>query len=604
VVLKIILINQIPICSMKKILTCLFVLSAMSISIAQNLFPPLDTNYRAREIRVSSTLKLDVLFEGNRDFVWDATTKQYAVSKTWHDFTGLVPLGTGNDSCLLIVNHEMRDGYFGIKSTVLGDGGGMTVFRVNKNPSTGRWGVAPYKGQNFWNVDFRPVRGTYTNCAGVTLPVSGQFMTSEEVTPSTNQVGTGGSGIGAVFSDTTDYTIPSGPYKGRTIKAFQNYGWMIAVDAPNAKALYKSYAMGRAAWEGGWASPDGKSVYLMTDNTPAALIRFVADTAFKYEFGQLQAYKQTTDGKGGSWFDIPRDWDSIYNVNTVAFRRGATMFSRLEWAVGKGDKIYMAETGNDNANYRAGVILGGVPSFHFQRADTLGGMAKDTFYNDYYGRVLELNTTTNALRPFVEGGIGSKFAFSNPDGLSIHEQDGKSYLVVVEDLNGTTQGRSGGNGLSICEAFFLDLSIANPTLNDLRPFISGAQAGELTGSVSTPDGKTVFINSQHPYTDATKGPISSNNNPPFNNDMTIAVTGFSLTSPTQELKITDDFSVYPNPAQDVINFNKATDVSLYNINGQQLRIVRNANSINVGDLNPGVYFLQTLKGAVVKVVKQ
>ena len=582
---------------MKSLFTLLFVFTA-NLIMAQNLFPPLDTNYRAREIRVASTLKMDVLFEGNRDFVWDATTKQYAVSKTWHDFTGLVPLGTGNDSCLLIVNHEMRSGYFGIKSTVLGDGGGMTVFRVNKNATTGRWAMAPYQGQNFWNVDFRPVRGTYTNCAGVTLPVNGQFMTAEETTPVRN------TDISGVFTDTSDVVIPSGPFKGRTLKAFQNYGWMVAVDAPNAKALYKSHAMGRAGWEGGWATPDGKHVYLMADETPAALIRFAADTAYKYEYGQLQAYKQSADGRGGSWLDIPRDWDSLYSCQTVAFRKGATLFTRLEWAVGKGNKLYMAETGNDLANYKPGTTIGGIPSLHFQRADTLGGTVKNDTINDFYGRVLELDLTSNALRPFLEGGRGAKFTFSNPDGLSIHEMGGKSYLVVVEDLNGTSQGRSTAGGFSICEAFLVDLSIQNPTLTDMQPFVAGAQPGELTGSVSTPDGKTMFINSQHPYSNAATGPISGTNNPPFNNDMTFAITGFSVTSPTKELKITDDFSVYPNPAQDVINFNKTTDVSLYNVNGQQMRIVRNANSINVSDLNPGVYFLQTIKGAVVKVVKQ
>ena len=582
---------------MKKFFTFLMLLMSLS-AMAQSLFPPLDTNYRAREIRVASSLKFDVLYEGNRDFVWDATTKQYAVSKTWHDFTGLVPLGTGNDSCLLIVNHEMRNGYFGIKSPVLGDGGGMTVFRVNKNAATGRWAVVPYKGQNFWNVDFRPVRGTYTNCAGVTLPTPGQFMTSEETTPTNN------AGISGVFTDTSDVVIPSGPFKGNTIKAFQNYGWMIAVDAPNAKSLYKSYAMGRAGWEGGWASPDGKHVYLMADETPAALIRFEADTTFKYEYGKIQAYKQSADGKSGIWMDLPRDWDSLYNCQTTAFRRGATLFTRLEWAVGKNNKLYMAETGNDNANYKPGTNLGGVPSLHFQRLDTLGGTVKNDTINDFYGRVLELDLTTNALRVLVEGGRGSKFTFSNPDGLSIHEMGGKSYLVVVEDLNGTSQGRSTAGGFSLCEAFLLDLSIQNPTLTNLVPFVAGAQPGELTGSVSTPDGKTMFINSQHPYSNAATGPASGTNIPPFNNDMTIAITGFSLTSPARELKIDEDFSVYPNPAQDVINFNKATDVSLYNVNGQQIRIVRNANNINVSDLQPGVYFLQTIKGSVVKVVKQ
>ncbi len=312
---------------MKRISTLLMLAFSLS-AVAQNLFPPLDTNYRAREIRVASTLKMDVLFEGNRDFVWDATSNQFAVAKTWHDFTGLVPLGTGNDSCLLIVNHEMRPNYFGIKSPILGDGGGMTVFRVNKNATTGRWAVAPYKGKSFWNVDFRPVRGTHTNCAGVTLPVAGQFMTAEENTTTSNVA------ISPIFNDTSDVVIPSGPFKGRNLKAFQNYGWMVAVDAPNAKALYKSYAMGRAGWEGGWASPDGKHVYLMADETPAALIRFEADTTFKYEYGKIQAYKQNANGTGGIWMDLPRDWDSVYNCQPVAFRRGATLFTRLEWAVG------------------------------------------------------------------------------------------------------------------------------------------------------------------------------------------------------------------------------------------------------------------------------
>ena len=86
---------------MKLLFTCLFAAIAC-IATAQSLaFPPLDTNYRALEVRVASTLKMDVVFEGNKDAVWNGTA--YGVAKTWHDFTGLTPLGTGNDSCLLIV---------------------------------------------------------------------------------------------------------------------------------------------------------------------------------------------------------------------------------------------------------------------------------------------------------------------------------------------------------------------------------------------------------------------------------------------------------------------------------------------------------------------
>ena len=580
---------------MKKTLTFLLLFVGFT-AFAQSLsFPPLDTNYRAQELRISSTLKSDILFEGAKSTVW--TGSAYAPAKTWHDFTGLVPLGTGNDSCLLIVNHEMRNGYFGVKDPILGDGGGMTVFRVNKD-ANGRWKNVPYKGQNYWWVDFKNIRGTYTNCAGVTLAQPGLFMTAEEVTPASN------TDLFGAFSDTTDYTIPSGPYKGRTIKAFQNYGWMITVDAPNAKALYKSYAMGRSSYEGGWAAPDGKTVYLGTDATPAPLLRFVADTVGRFEYGQLQAYKQGANGVGGSWFDIPRDWDSVANVATVAYRRGATMFTRLEWVVANGNKLYLAETGNDAANYKSNALIGGVPSWHFQRLDTLGGQVRDSIYADFHGRVLELDLTTNNLRPFVEGGRGLKFALSSPDGLSLHTIDGKTYLLIVEDLNGTSQGRSGSSGRSICEAFFLDLSIQNPTLDDLRPFVAGPPNAELTGTVSTPDGKTIFINIQHPYTNSATGPASSTNIPPYTHDMTVAITGFSATTPTKELKVSDDFSVYPNPATDVINFNKTTDVSLYNMAGQQIRVQRNVNQINVSDLNPGMYFLQNINGAVVKLIKQ
>lgn len=576
---------------MKSFFTLIFV-ATLSIVMAQNpSFPPLDTNYRAVEVRIANTLKMDVLFEGGRDAVWSGSA--YGVAKTWHDFTGLVPLGFGNDSCLLIVNHELRSD---AKNPILGDGGGMTVFRVNRNASTGRWAVAPHRGHKFHQVDFKSIRGTYTNCAGITLPQPGRFMTSEEVVPANNAA------ISTIFSDTSDYTIPSGPYAGRTIKAHQNYGWMIAVDALQAKALYKSYAMGRAAWEGGWAAPDGKTVYLMIDDTPAPLIRFIADNVGDYETGLLQAYKQGANGVGGTWMDLPRDWDSVANVPTVALRRGATMFTRLEWAVANGNKLYLAETGNDIGNYRNpnppslnGIALGGVPSHHFQRQDTLGGQPQDFFFADFYGRVLELDLTTNNLRPFLEGGVGTKFTFSNPDGLSIHKQDNKSFLIVVEDLNGTSQRRSGSSTF-ICEAFFLDLSIQNPTVNDLRPFVAGAAGGELTGSVSTPDGKTIFINSQHPSATA--------NIAPFNNDATIAVSGFSLTTPTNEVKVSEGFSVYPNPALDVINFNKTTDVSVYDMSGKQIRVERNVNQINVSGLNSGMYFLQTIKGEVVKLVKQ
>lgn len=575
---------------MKKIFTLLTLVLSLAAT-AQSPFPMLDTNYVTREVIVSKTLKMDMLFEANRDYVWNG--KEYAVAKTWHDFTGFIPLGTGNDSCILIVNHELRNN---AKNPKLGDGGGMTVFRANRNAITKRWQVVPYKGHKFWSVDFSHLRGTLANCGGATLPNNsdanaGRFMTGEEWTFTSNTDAL----LLSSFSDTSNFTIPSGPFKGKVIPFYQNIGYMVTVDARNAKALYKSYAMGRNSFEGGFAMPDGKTVYLGVDATPAPFFKFVADTAYNYEYGQLYAFKEGANGSKGEWLEIPRVWDSIYDPNAVAFRKGATMYTRLEWVVGKGNKIYISETGNDAANYKSGYLLGGKPSAHFAILDTLGGQKRDSIAQDYYGRVLSFDTDSLTMKPFIEGGRTNKaWNFSNPDGLSIHSFKGKDYLVIVEDLNGTSQGRS-TSAFPICEAFFLDLSKTNPTREDLMPFVASPAGAELTGSVSTPDGTTIFINSQHP---------SADNIAPFNNDVTVALTGFSFTSPTNEIEEKDKLIAYPNPTSDVLFFNKTVDVSLYNISGQQIRIERNANQINLSGLNAGIYFLQTITGEVIKVVKQ
>ncbi len=571
---------------MKQIFTIFAMLLTLS-SFGQAVFPALDTNFTTRTVLVASNLSFTPLFEGNRDFVWNGT--EYAIAKQNHDFTGLLPLGTGNDSCLLIVNHEVTN----TKNPKLGDGGGMTVFRVNK--VNGVWQVVNHRGQKFWNVDFKTVGGTNINCGGITLS-NGNFMTAEEF-PQESNSGLFGGGNGV--SDTSDYTIPSGPYQGKVIKRWQNYGWMVEVDAANAKAVQKSYAMGRFSHEGGWAMPDKKTVYLTDDYIPGScLFKFVADKENDYSQGTLSAYKHSADGNSGQWVEIERNLDTLLNARNVAWRKGATIFNRLEWVVDHKGKLYLTETGIDQLSLKPAKAIGGTVPKHLERLDTLYASTKNDTLLDYYGRILRLDLNTLKLDVYLEGGNGAstRMNFSNPDGLAIQTIGNKTYLMINEDLNGGTFNRS-GNGTAglVGEIFAIDLDNQSPKVDDLRRFLITPQGSESTGGVATPDGKTYFVNIQHP---------SSSNNTPFNNSITIAVTGFSLSTSSKEIKVTEDFSVFPNPAQDVINFNKVTDVSLYNITGQQIRVVRNANSINVGDLTPGVYFLQTIKGAVVKVVKQ
>ena len=82
-----------------------------------------------------SPLKHQILFIGQTDTV--QTTAAYgnpageALAKQWHDFIGFTPDTDGDDLGWISVNHEMVS-----RDDKIGDGGGMTVFKVKRDPAT------------------------------------------------------------------------------------------------------------------------------------------------------------------------------------------------------------------------------------------------------------------------------------------------------------------------------------------------------------------------------------------------------------------------------------------------------------------------------------
>lgn len=72
----------------------------------------------------------------------------------------------------------------------------------------------------------------------------------------------------------------------------------------------------------------------------------------------------------------------------------------------------------------------------------------------------------------------------------------------------------------------------------------------------------------------------------------------------------NEFTVYPNPSKNVLNINHATigsTIMLTDINGIILYSTKVASSnftINIGNLNSGLYILKTSEGQVHKVIKQ
>lgn len=576
-----------------------------------------------------SPLKQQVIFTGGVDEV--QTTSTYgnaagkALAKEWHDYIGFVKDTTGGALGWVVVNHEMTT-----KNDSIGDGGGMTTFKIKRKKDgeleVMNTSLPDGRSGKFFNVDFvNTVGETGMNCGGITA--NGRVWTAEEWMQNSN-AGIYASGNG--FRDTTDWTIANSGlganFDGKTLKRYQNLNWFVEIDPKTGKAIRKQYNWGRAGWEAGVVMPDNKTVYMFEDGTPGILGRFVATTAGDFTSGQMSVYKHDAPTK---WIDIENNLDTLKVINQVAVRRGATMFVRLEWGTLANGKVYIAETGSDNFNFNSGNSLNGVisPSLvdaYKQRYQVINGVAfagtdadaadsvRKGKLKDYYGRVVELDPATNMVRSYIEGGPYKSSStsdqlpyypsrhLSNPDGMGTLTIGGKDYLMIQEDLNGTSYNRM-PNGLTgtRCELYLVDASIANPTLNDLQRLTACAPGAEITGAYQI-DSNTVLINSQHP---------SGSNVAPYNHSLTYAIYGFMPHTEDTTVGIGEVaptvakmFTVYPNPVARELHLSKVMDVAIYDMNGRRMKVYRQVNSVDVSDMAAGVYFIRNEEGETLKFI--
>ncbi|MFK7899410.1 MAG: PhoX family phosphatase [Cyclobacteriaceae bacterium] len=415
---------------------------------------------------------------------------------TVYNSEGLVGKAKGNHDCItlqssaknkatLFIGHETRR-----QNDLLGDGGGATLFDIEKQ--SGKWAVSSKK----YNVDFREVGATLNNCGG-TLTPKGTILSAEEIAPPSNEM------IKPLISDLSDF---GGKPK------YLNFGWMVEIDPKLQVATQKLFSMGRYKHEDAQCMPDGKTVYLTNDNSPALFFKFVADKIHDYSKGQLYAYQQNTDDRSGHWLLIPRDRNSLERAREIGIRLGATLFNRHEWISLVGDKLYITETGKDEANWDKFIKMGGKPAHYFKRNEK-------GLFDDPYGRVLVFDLATQKIDVLIEGGISEKdpqTVFSNPDGMEAVQWKGRNYLMLNEDIIGTNRQRSIYSTAVFNEIYLLDLSIPNPKVADLERVLVAPKGAETTGSTFSPDKETFFVNIQHP----------NPNNKVINRSATIAITGW------------------------------------------------------------------------------
>ncbi|MHB8948822.1 MAG: PhoX family protein [Rhodoferax sp.] len=261
--------------------------------------------------------------------------------------------------------------------------------------------------------------------------------------------------------------------------------------------------------------------------------------------GKLYAAKFNADGTG-QWLELTLTDPKIAAYTTYAFANqadvyvnarhaadavGATKMDRPEWGSVNpvNGEVYFALTNNtsrtssrvDAANPRAyndedGKKRKGNPNGHIIRFKEKDSLANATAFNwDIFLMGAEEDMPAASVNA---SGLSANNSFSSPDGLVfgkatgilwIQTDDGaytdETNCMMLAALPGTV-----GDGKKVTlENSYTDAGVTTTSAQEtfigaamgeskLRRFLVGPPGCEVTGLVETPDGKTIFVNIQHP----------------------------------------------------------------------------------------------------------
>ena len=407
----------------------------------------------------------------------------------------------------------------------------------------------PVRGASHVRTSYSPdgtkARGTLNNCAHGVTPWN-TYLTAEE-----NWAG--------YFSNTTEldqkpdlpreharYGVSTNPNGGRygwhkaksgadayvrfdaTTKAasatddYRNepntFGWVVEIDPfdPEKTPVKRSH-LGRFAHEGVVFAPvvEGAPVvcYSGDDARFEYVYKFVSDGVWVpgetdgaiLDSGTLYVAKFNDDGSG-EWLALapgrngltPANGfadlaDILVNTRLAADHVGATKMDRPEWGTVDPNTgtLYFALTNNsrrtqaqvDAVNPRAENNFGQIVRWNYANADH----TKARFEWDLF---VIAGDARNSAR--ADGGaLSDDNIFACPDGLWC-DPDSRLWIQTdMGDLGPDYEGPLKEMGMNMMLA-------ADPATGEIKRFLTGPWGQETTGVVTTPDGKTMFVNFQHP----------------------------------------------------------------------------------------------------------
>jgi secreted PhoX family phosphatase len=318
-------------------------------------------------------------------------------------------------------------------------------------------------------------------------------------------------------------------------------GWIVEIDPFDPTSTPKKRtALGRFAHEGCVFAPPqpGQPIafYMGDDARFEYVYKFVTKARYQkgmggdmLDEGTLYVARFNDDGTG-DWLALDIDdpdfltaaveagvefkdqADVVVNTRLAADVVGATKMDRPEWGAvhPQTREVYMTMTNNsqrgeiDAANPRAPNATG-----HIIRWREQGNRAFATKF-DWDIFVLAGDAGNSQILPETNGpALDADNIFASPDGVWI---DDNGILWIQTDMSGNQQAGLAGNP-NFGENGML---AANPITGEIKRFLSGPFNQETTGVVSTPDGKNLFVNFQHPgdRTTISNGDVSFTSNWP------------------------------------------------------------------------------------------
>ncbi|MDP3537482.1 MAG: PhoX family phosphatase [Azonexus sp.] len=380
--------------------------------------------------------------------------------------------------------------------------------------ATDRWGEFALGTLNNCAMGVTPW-GTYLTCEE---NFNGYFKAGKTPTPDQKRYGITDKTAGYrwhEFDERFDLTLHP--------NEANRFGWVVEIDPWHPeKAPVKRTALGRFKHEGATTTlaRDGRVVIYMGDDERFEYIykfvsrnRFVAgqsDTGTLLDHGTLYVARFGDDGKG-RWLPLrhgekypngaltadngfTNQGDVTIRCRQAADLAGATKMDRPEWIAvhPKSGEVYVTLTNNvkrgtpevpglNAANPRPENIFGHIVRWRENHHDA----ASTAFEWDIFALAGDPQNTSEGKRGTIKGD-----AYGSPDGLWF-DPSGRLWIQTDVSTSVLNQGDYANLGNN-------QMLVADVNSGETRRFLTGPKGCELTGITATPDGKTLFVNIQHP----------------------------------------------------------------------------------------------------------